>query len=121
MANIIDLSALKARDRIELEDETPREGEILSAKQALARPNAPLEENHFSGSADTGSTAGTELDVAAAVVFLKARARQLGRDAVPMEVWMQPLNPQAGWVLAAQRFVAENAKRRQRGEFCDLR
>jgi len=59
----------------------------------------------------------TETDIAAAVVFLKARVLALGPSAVPLAV---QIAGDSGWRRAAECFVLENEKRRQAGEHSTL-
>lgn len=61
------------------------------------------------------SLPGTEEEIAAAVVFLKARARHFGKDGIPLAVRLSPLSPDAGWRQAAIEWIEEAKKARQRG------
>lgn len=56
---------------------------------------------------------GTELDIAAAVAFLRRKAERLGE--VPLEVQLSPMDPRAGWIAAAKRFVRDRKKERHEG------
>lgn len=62
----------------------------------------------------------SEVEIAAAVVFLKAYAIRHGKDAVPSEVWLSPFAPQEGWRRAAIRFCHSNAEKREKGEPINL-
>lgn len=58
----------------------------------------------------------SEMDISAAIVLLKAYAMR--RGAVPLVVQLIG-NP--GWRTAAERYLARQAERRQRGEPVDIR
>ena len=61
------------------------------------------------------ASAATELEIATAVIFLKARARHFGKDGIPLSVKLSPLAPEAGWRSAAIAWVEGNKRNRQAG------
>jgi hypothetical protein len=56
------------------------------------------------------------MDIAAAVVYLKAHARHFGMDGTPIAVLLSPYAPDVGWRKAAIEFLHENAKKKAAGE-----
>ena len=68
-----------------------------------------------------GVEVGTELDIATAIVYLQARAKRFGTDAIPTEVQLAPNAPMQGWVAAAKRFVKERKEAAQNGQHFNAR
>jgi len=64
-----------------------------------------------------GVEPGTELDIATAIVYLKAQARIKGFDFLPMEV--QISNTPHSWIIAAKRFVKERKEEGYAGKRFD--
>lgn len=54
----------------------------------------------------------TEMDIAAAVVVLKARAKHYG---IPKEVAAYPFRPEYGWRQAALNFIRQNKEQEAKG------